>query len=202
MSKLVNGILVSERIIQKIFIDLEKGRLIKINAVIVQQTGAATAKHTFNSYEAGGSGAHFIIDKAGVIYQTAHLTKKTHHIGKIKSKCFESGHCSKNELKKATDILYEKGKSYPSRILNLHQSEKEKTYPTRYPTNDDSVGIEIVGSFNKAKKEYEAVSKVQNGSLKWLVGQLHCHYGLTNLDVYRHPEVSYKKASEASSATW
>ena len=54
MSKLVNGILANERIIQKIFIDLEKGRLIKINAVIVHQTGAATAKHTFNSYEAGG----------------------------------------------------------------------------------------------------------------------------------------------------
>ncbi len=202
MSKLVNGVLISEEITQKIFSSIEKGRLIKINAVIIHQTGAATAQHTFNSYEKGGNGAHFLIDKEGVIYQTAHLTKKTHHIGKIRSKCFESGHCSKEELKKATDILYEKGKSYPLRTLNLHKSEKKKTYPTRYPTNDDSIGIEIVGSFNKAKKEYKAISKVQNSSLKWLIGQLHSHYAITSLDVYRHPEVSYKQASEASSATW
>jgi len=140
MSKIKSGQLISDKVTQKNFPKIEKGSLLTINAVIVHQTGAATAEHTFNSYEKGGHGAHFLIDKKGSIYQTASLSKLTYHVGKIKSKCYESKDCSKEELKAATDILFEKGKSYSSRVKNLHLHEKNKEYSARYPTNNDSVG--------------------------------------------------------------
>ncbi len=88
VSKVENGKLVDEKVLQKNFPKIEKGKLIKINSIIVHQTGSSAADQTFNSYKTGGHGTHFLIDKKSVIYQTANLSKKTYHVGKIKSKCY------------------------------------------------------------------------------------------------------------------
>ncbi len=202
MSVLNAGILKDTRIIQRIFPGIEKGPLIKVDALVIHQTGAPTAQHSFNSYIKGGNGAHFLIDKQGVIYQTAHLNKKTYHVGKIKSKCYETSACSKSQLHAAMSILSIPGKSYPDRVSDLYKNEKGKNYPDRYPLNEDSIGIEIVGNYNISKKIYESVSGVQNLSLKWLIGELLSHFKITKADIYRHPEVSYKMPSEASTAKW
>ena len=87
-------------------------------------------------------------------------------------------------------------------MSNLHKYEKDKKYPSRYPTNDDSLGIEIVGNYNVGMKTYESINDAQNKSLKWLIGELYSHYSLTKVDVFRHPEVSYKQPSEGSTAKW
>ncbi len=42
----------------------------------------------------------------------------------------------------------------------------------------------------------------QNSSLQWLISELYGHFSLEKDDVYRHPQVSYKQPSEASTATW
>lgn len=202
MSNVKNGVLIDDKVKQKIFPKIEKGKLITINAVLIHQTSSATAEQTFNAYEKGGHGAHFLIDKKGAIYQTANLTKKTYHVGKIKSKCYELDKCSKEELKAVTEILFEKSTSYSKRVKNLHSHEKAKEYPSRYPTNEDSIGIEIVGAYNSSKKEYETVSEAQNASLKWLLGEIYSHCTVTKADVYRHPDVSYKQSSEGKTATW
>lgn len=202
MSKIVNGKLVDTKVNQKIYTSLHKGDLKAIHAIIVHQTGAATAQHTFNSYANGLNGAHFLIDKNGKIYQTALVNKKTYHVGKIRSKCIQTKSCSKNELSVANAIYLKKGFSYPVRVKNLHQHEKAKSYPDRYPTNDDSIGIEIVGNYDKNKKVYDSVNAKQNQSLKWLIDQLSNHLSLQDDDIYRHPEVSYKTASEAKTAAW
>lgn len=202
MSSLVKGKLVSKKVTQKIYSTLEKGKLLKVNGLVIHQTGAATANHTFNSYEKGGHGAHFLIDKAGKIYQTASLDKQTYHVGKIRSKCHELSSCSKEELKQVSDILYKKGERYSTRVMNLHKHEKKKGYPNRFPMNSDSLGTEIVGAYSKSKKKYESISNEQNVSLKWLIEQLYSYYTLSKVDVFRHPEVSYKQASEGKSAVW
>lgn len=202
MSTLKQGLLLDPQITQKVFSGIERGPLGKVNALVIHQTGANTAQQTFNSYARGGHGAHFLIDKKGLIYQTARVTQKAYHVGKIKSKCYETKSCTKVQLQNITQLLFQKGVSYSSRIKNLHHHEKAKPYPDRFPLNSDSLGIEIVGSYDKLKNQYETISPLQNSSLKWLISELYTHFNITSADVFKHPEVSYKMPSEASSATW
>jgi len=202
MSKIISGKLVDKKVRQKIYKSLEKGKMATIHAIVVHQTGASTAQHTFNSYTSSSNGAHFLIDKNGQIFQTAHTNQKTYHIGKVRSRCIETKSCSKAELSTANSIYLKKGLSYPVRVKNIHNHEKSKNYPDRYPTNNDSIGIEIVGNYNKSNSTYESVNSKQNLSLKWLVNELTTHLQLNNSDIYRHPEVSYKQPSEAKTAKW
>ncbi len=202
MSKVINGKFVDTKVIQKIHKGLHKGKLTAVHAIVVHQTGASTAQHTFNSYANAGNGAHFLIDKKGQIYQTALLDQVTYHIGKIRSRCIETKACSKTELSVANAIYLKKGLSYPVIVKNLYTHEKSKSYPDRYPMNTDSVGIEIVGKYDTAKKIYESVTANQNASLKWLISELSTHLSLKQGDIYRHPDVSYKQPSEAATAAW
>jgi hypothetical protein len=68
--------------------------------------------------------------------------------------------------------------------------------------NEDSIGIEMVGNYDIKNKVYENINAAQNKSLRWLVDELAKQLTLGNDDVYRHPEVSYKKPSEARTAKW
>jgi N-acetyl-anhydromuramyl-L-alanine amidase AmpD len=199
MSKLINGELQDKNVIQKIYKGLHHGKIAKINAIVVHQTGASSAQHTFNSYQNSSIGAHFLIDKQGVIYQTALTNQIAYHVGRLKSKCIDQpASCNQSELTAANAMYLQKGISYSLRVKNLHAHENAKNYPDRYPTNNDSVGIEIVGSADSKSKSYEAVNATQNASLKWLVNELSINLG----DVYRHPTISYKQPSEASTAAW
>ena len=204
MSELLNGKLIDPIVTQKIFTQLHKGKMSQIHAIVVHQTGAETSDNTFNSYkQASAHGAHFLIDTDGTIYQTALLTQKTHHVGKLKSRCIVTNICTKDELAAANAIYFKKGQSYSVRVAKLYKHEKSKNYPERYPMNDDSIGIEIVGDFDQAAGEYESVTTNQNISLKWLVNELIENFDLDiDDDVYRHPDVSYKKPTEASTAKW
>ncbi|WP_019602771.1 N-acetylmuramoyl-L-alanine amidase [Teredinibacter turnerae] len=203
MSKLINGELQDPKVQKKIYKSLHKGKISTVNAIVVHQTGAPSAEHTFNSYTGSANGAHFLIDKQGQIYQTALTTQITYHVGRVKSRCIEEPKsCTTAELTAANVIYLQKGISYSVRVKNLHNHEKAKSYPDRYPTNADSVGIEIVGSYNTKTQAYETVNAKQNASLKWLASELSTHLSLQAGDVYRHPSVSYKQASEASTASW
>ena len=83
-----DGMLVDGKVILRRFPTIEHGKLAGVQAIVVHQTDAPTAQHTFNSYTAGGNGAHFLIDKNGLIYQTASMNMRCYHVGRlIKSKC-------------------------------------------------------------------------------------------------------------------
>jgi len=181
----------AERVKLKIFPKIEHGRLDRVNGIVVHQTDGPTANSTFWSYEkAGVHGAHFLIDKDGSIYQTASLHKVTYHIGKLKSPCLEKKTCSPIEIKKVSQI----------NITDLSRHEIKKSWPERYPMNTDSIGIEIVGA---SKNDiYEAVNDQQNTALKWLVAELCETFRVSLHEVYRHPELSYKLETEASTARW
>ena len=193
-----NGMLIDPKVKQKRFKRIEHGKLTAIHAIVVHQTDAPTAQHTFNGYNAGGNGAHFLIAKNGDIYQTASLHMRCYHVGRlIKSKCLtlNKNNCSNPAMTKILTM------SWRSRIKALDSHERAKSYPDRYPVNSDSVGIELVGK-HLDDKSYETVTADQNVSLQWLVKELHSHFNTGNADVYKHPSVSYKNPGEASTAKW
>jgi len=84
--------------------------------------------------------------------------------------------------------------------------EQAKAHPDRYPSNSDSIGIELVGMAfavpNKKEPEFEAVTLEQNASLKWLIQELQATFNLSLYEVFRHPVVSRKNETEARSAIW
>lgn len=199
MSKIdEHGMLIDNSVTSKRFSHIEHGDLKVIHAIVVHQTDTKTASQTFNSYKGGGNGAHFLIDKSGMIYQTASLKKRCYHVGRrIKSKCLEINkkNCTSKEMSKILALRWAK------QIIAIDKYERQKNYPDRYPVNSDSVGIEIVGKYLDDEK-YEQVTAPQNTSLQWLISELYDHYGLDNNDIFRHPDVSYKMESEASTAVW
>ena len=84
-----------------------------------------------------------------------------------------------------------------------------KKTPDRYPSNMDSIGIEIVGrafptgnDIKADKKTYETVTAQQNASLKWLVQVLCNCLKVSMTEIFRHPMVSWKNITEASTAQW
>ena len=179
--------------------NLEGGPMLAIHGIVVHQTGSLTATATLNGYkQPKPNGAHFLIDKDGTIYQTASVYKKTRHVGYLKSRCVAKHTCSPTELQ---DL---KGKKVGKQIGTV---ETKKKWPARYPSNEDSIGIEIVSlalpkTVPENKQIFESVTKEQQASLKWLVQELTLTLKVQMTEVFRHPEVSWKNVTEASTATW
>jgi N-acetyl-anhydromuramyl-L-alanine amidase AmpD len=169
----------------------------EIHGIIVHQTDSATAASTLNGYKVPkANGAHFLIDKDGTIYQTASLNKKTYHVGFIKSRCMAEHTCTPTELAAL------KGKKLGAGIGKI---EMKKSYPKRYPFNNDSIGIENV-SLAKAgannQLEFEPLTDKQQDSLSWLINELTQTLGVPMTEIFRHAEVSWKLESEGASARW
>jgi N-acetyl-anhydromuramyl-L-alanine amidase AmpD len=187
-----NGYIVNGRVTRTPRPVIEHGVLQRINGIIVHQTGGSTGASSLSSYTLpNANGAHFLIDKDGAIYQVASLRRQTWHVGKLKSRCFAEHRCTPTELAALSHFN-------PSAE---NTREMAKQVPQRYPSNQDSVGIEIVGAL-ATQDTYETVNAEQNASLKWLVAELTSTLGVPMTEVFRHPEVSRKNPSEASSAAW
>lgn len=198
--QIADGKLTSSKVIDKISAKIEKGKMSSVSGIIVHQTGGTTAQSALESYKDGGAGAHFLIDTDGTIYQTARVNQKCHHVGKLKSRCYETKTCDTEELKKVKDILFKAGQVYSTKVGNLNKHEMNKSAPDRYPSNEDSIGIEIVGGSTKGV--YALVNAEQNASLKWLVGVLIKQLSIAEGEVFRHPDASYKNKTEAATANW
>lgn len=193
-----DGMLVDARVQLKRFPQIEKGSLDALRAIVVHQTDSASEDAAFGAYLSGGNGAHFLIARDGRIFQTASMSKRCYHVGRlIKSRCLEvlKSSCKDAEIAKATAL------GWTSRINMIDRIERAKSYPDRYPVNSDSIGIELVGK-HVDDKTYQDVTPEQNLSLQWLIDQIYKHYSLDKSDVFRHPEVSYKNPGEAAGASW
>jgi len=202
-----DGHIDAERIKVKIFSRIERGAMSAINGIVVHQTNGPTANATFNSYSItanGGApnGAHFLIDKDGTIYQTASLYRVTHHVGLMQSRCIITQQCHPTELKHAQSL--ERINIVSDKAKAVHRNEVQKAWPDRYPSNADSIGIEIVGlAIGPRNKEvYEPVNDAQNSSLKWLIKQLAETLKVSMHEVYRRPDIGRKNPTEASTAKW
>ncbi|MDE1149457.1 MAG: peptidoglycan recognition family protein [Azospirillaceae bacterium] len=169
-----------------------------IHGIIVHQTGAFTAQSTLNSYKTPApDGAHFLIDKDGTVFQTASLSWKVWHVGKLRARCLLAHTCAPVEAK----LLI----SHPAGS-EAQKIERTKKFPDRFPANEDSIGIEIVGGVIKSDTDknppYEEVNFQQNQSLEWLVRELRLKFSVPTNEIYRHPDVSFKDPHEAESAKW
>jgi len=195
-----NGYLVPGTEIKKnVFHSLEVANLKAVHAIVVHQTDSATAESTLASYKHSRNGAHFLIDLDGTTYQTALLSKKTQHVGKFKSRCYETKACTKEELntvrgiyEKTTDKKTGKLLGWHKRDELLRKHELSKPYPDRYPTNSDSIGIELVAKFDKTTNRWPEPTPEQVKALKDLVDQLSAAFGLTIEDVYAHGAIAHK----------
>ncbi|URF03179.1 hypothetical protein M5D45_11565 [Cupriavidus campinensis] len=54
----------------------------------------------------------------------------------------------------------------------------------------------------KTARIYENVTTQQNASLRWLIAELVATFNVSTGEIYRHPQVSYKNPTEASTAVW
>ncbi|MGH8435997.1 MAG: peptidoglycan recognition protein family protein [Pseudomonas sp.] len=194
-----DGMVVHTRILHERRPNIERGALTAVRGIIVHQTGGSNADSTLNSYKlVGAKGAHFLIEREGTIYQTASLKRKTMHVGALKARCVMDQRCTPAELK-ALKTFAPKAE---------HRRESLKQVPDRFPSNEDSIGIELVGELAGDSKrpdherEYECVTNEQNDSLKWLVAELQMSLGLSLTEVFRHPDASRKNPTEASTARW
>lgn len=167
---------------------LEQGSLNTVNAVVLHRTGGASMASAIATFKASGIGTHFIIDKDGTIKQTANTDKYTYHIGKVHARCMEEGTCSAEEAKKI--------KSFGWSTDKIHDNEKTKNYPERYPINADSLGIEVVGQYSKSTKTWDQATARQKTSINFLIKKLQKAYNLTDRDIYEHDKISYKTAGE------
>jgi N-acetyl-anhydromuramyl-L-alanine amidase AmpD len=187
LSTVQDGKVLNPRIVQKIFPLIEKGPMPIVHGIIVHQTKSPTAAATFNSYLQGNNGAHFLIEKDGTIYQTARIDRKTWHVGKLRARCL-------------LELTCKPAKTWSPKLTHLQESQK--SWPQRFPSNDDSIGIELVGEFLEPTKTYVVTTEQQNKSLKWLVKELQTTLYISATEIFRHPVASYKDLSEASTAVW
>jgi N-acetyl-anhydromuramyl-L-alanine amidase AmpD len=193
------GVLKSSRVTPAIANTIERGKMAAVRGIIVHQTGGASARSTLDSYKrADANGAHFLVDKDGTIYQTASLFQRTWHVGKLKARCLLENNCEPAEI-----TAYKKFDP-----TGMHQRESKKSVPQRFPSNEDSVGIELVGQALPDPQNptgdpiYEAVTEAQNLSLQWLIGELTRLLAVPLTEIFRHPVVSRKNPTEAQSASW
>lgn len=194
------GRIVHPRIALALRPHIERGKLQKVRGIIVHQTGGATAASSLNSYLGpNANGAHFLIDRDGKIYQTASMNQQTWHVGSLRARCLAEYRCTAAELRKLS--------KFAPKAENRMELRKE--VPARYPTNKDSIGIELVSAVVTAKDTdpaekgvYESVTAAQNQSLGWLVSELRLTLGVPVTEVFRHPVVSRKNPTEAASAKW
>jgi N-acetyl-anhydromuramyl-L-alanine amidase AmpD len=185
---------------------IERGVMKSVSGIVIHQTDSSTATATLNGYKvAGANGAHFLIDSDGTIHQTASVLQRTNHVGKLKSRCIAEASCTIAD--------------YPAKAgaKTINKIEQAKALPARYPSNNEAVGIEMVGksalpanfqvpkyaakwSMDRQLGEfgiYPAPSTQQVSALKWLVEELMAALNVAQSELFEHPTVSWKNKTEA-----
>jgi N-acetyl-anhydromuramyl-L-alanine amidase AmpD len=206
MANLVGGLLVDSRITPKLRPRVEHGALDlnKVVAIVLHQTNGPTANSTLHSWKKKQTGAHFLIDRGGAeytdeetglvkqtvdgkIYQTARLDRVCWHVGLIRSRCLATLHCVAPKGQKPTKEQRIKGLGAVSR------HEHKKAYPARYPTSNDSIGIEIVTMSDAKTGAYPKPTRAQAEAVIWLIKAIVEHIpGIDSDDIYEHGKMSPK----------
>jgi len=192
---------------------VEKASMETVSGIIIHQTDSEDESAVFSSYgRANANGAHFLIARNGVIYQTASLLRSTRHVGKIKARCLAEHRCTAAELVQYRQFSPEK----------TNRLEMLKSVPQRYPSNFDSIGIEAVGKcrlpghismppgLNEIQKNvfmekfgvYDPLTGPQQTAPQYLVRGLADTLKIPSREVHKHPDISYKQPTEASTAVW
>ena len=161
----------------------------QVHAIVLHRTDSETISSPLNSASRAAA-AHFYVDKNGDLYHKISLGEIAPHVGRIRRR-------GEPNVQSSSAIL---------------QEEKKKSYPERFPFNDDSVGIEVVGK-HLVREIYRTVKGVretveeeyyvapvdieQIKSVARLVNFLTGHFSLNkNEDIYGHEIISSKAKGE------
>ncbi|MDH5823548.1 N-acetylmuramoyl-L-alanine amidase [Luteimonas sp. RD2P54] len=191
-----NGYVQNAGFVHRSIAALEKGDMTGPVAIVLHRTEGASVEGAFSTARSG-FGTHFYVDKDGTVYQAASLHKRTSHIGRIRSRCYEAGDCPVDEMETIRGFGWA-----PKRV---YDHEKVKSYPARYPLNEDSVGIETVsrcikncGPEDKGVPEWEPATAEQIESIANIITILQSAYSIGDADVYEHDLISYKTEGEGA----
>lgn len=191
-----NGYLTDPGITRTAVPGLERNPMTAVNGIVLHRTMGSTATGTLSHWrsEAQPYGTHFLIDRDGTIHQTASLNNNTAHVGKIRSRGEVERTLTPDEQLRLTQARAEPGND----VTAVNRIESGKPYPQRYPTNSDSIGIEVVATYDERTQTWQAPTEQQTASIHRLVGILQKNYGLDDHDIYQHDAVSYKTHGEGA----
>jgi hypothetical protein len=202
-----NGFAVDRRI-EPAVTGLEKSPIRGYKGIIVHQTGDSAVVPVANVIKywarTKGSGTHFIIDRNGTVYQTASIKFQCWHVGKLRPRCKLPADQDPARPSPAPSCPYPYyGPSMTSAQRDaISSAEAARSVPARFPSNSDSIGIEVMAAAPPPGHKYEAASAAQNLSLKWLVQSLIATFKIDPREVWRHPVASYKEAEECRTCQW
>ncbi len=95
-------------------------------------------------------------------------------------------------------LVGKKGEILQTASLDAYTLHVGKTRSNSYPTNVNSIGIEVVGNYNYKTESWEPLTDAQITSTSYLTNSLKTTYKLTNKQVYNHEDISYKTSGEGS----
>jgi hypothetical protein len=175
---------------------LERNPLPDLNAIVMHRTMGSTAQGTIDHWSGQNRpyGTHFLIDRDGTIHQTASLNNNTAHVGNIRSRGEVEGTLTPEGQRELAATRRLPTSDYD----DVSRLESARAYPQRYPTNRDSIGIEVVATYNERTSTWQEPTEAQRASIQRLVGTLQQNYGLNDRDVYEHDRISYKTQGEGS----
>ncbi len=188
--RMSRGAIEDKAVIKRRIVALEQGNMANHDAIVLHRTVTANVRSTLRSFQRG-VGTHFIVDRRGNIHQTASLDQFTHHVGNIRARCREEGTCTPAELQAINAM------GWAPRGISRREI-RNKTYPTRYPINNQSIGIEVVATYDTTNRRWQMSTPDQLESVRALVVLLQSIYGLDDSDVLRHDVISYKTAGEGA----
>ena len=162
---------------------LERSEFIQnVHAVILHRTGSNTVSSALNCASEKAA-AHLYVDKNGDVYQKISFAQKAPHVGNIR-------------------VRPAQGENPKPSSAQSHNSEQKKDYPKRYPYNEDSIGIEVVGMYLSRKNKtptqtteyYTSPTDIEQiKSVARLVNFLTGYFTLNkDEDIYGHEVISSK----------
>ena len=179
---------------------VEHGAMPQVNGIVLHRTESSTASSTLNSWRSrtDGVGAHFLIDRDGTIHQVASVDRQAWHVGPVRSRGEVEGTITPEDQREVDAARGGRAEWTGTAARAVGRLEATRPYPERYPTNGDSVGIEVVGRYNAGTQTWDAPTPEQTASIRSLVGSLQTNFGLNDNDVYQHDVISRKTPGEGA----
>lgn len=179
---------------------ISHSRMPQVNGIVLHRTESSTAASTLSTWRArdAGTGAHFLIDLDGTTHQTVSVDRQAWHVGAIRSRGEVDGVITAEDQRDLDRARNGQAEWRGPAVRAVSRVESTRPYPERYPTNADSVGIEVVGRYRPATETWDDPTPEQVVSIRLLMESLQRNFGLTDKDVYQHDAISRKTPGEGA----
>lgn len=172
----------------------------QVNAIVLHRTASRTARGTLDTWRTreAGTGAHFLIDRDGTIQQTVSVDRQAWHVGAIRSRGEVEGTITPEDQRELSAARNSQAEWRGTAVRAVSRIESGRPYPERYPTNADSIGIEVVARYHPDTQRWDDPTLEQTMAITRLVESLQRNFGLTDEDVYAHDAISRKTPGEGN----